>query len=98
MKVQKKIKARPARCSMPDCPDPAAYKIAAPWRGGGFSELKEYALACPDHVAPTLAEARRRSVAYHHQLVEGEDVGAIGVYRLDDGRRDSHLERLLLRI
>lgn len=96
--MKKVKKKRPALCSMPDCPDPAAYKIAAPWRGGGFSELKEYALSCPDHVAPTLAEARRRSRAYQYQLVEGEEVGEIGVYRLDDGRRDSQLERLKLRL
>src|SRR4051794_22113251 len=37
------------RCSKPKCGKPAAYKIAAPWSYGQFSELKSYGLACSEH-------------------------------------------------
>lgn len=34
------------RCSMPGCGEPAAYKIAAPWRDGHHNALKTYEFAC----------------------------------------------------
>src|SRR5436190_10789493 len=33
-------------CSAPNCRNPAAYKVAAPWSNGTQRELKNYGLAC----------------------------------------------------
>ena len=40
------------RCSLSNCHEPAAYKIAAQWSNGSFTELKSYGYACSDHLGP----------------------------------------------
>jgi hypothetical protein len=77
---------------MPECERTAAYKIAAPWSTGSFAELKCYGLACADHVADSLSEARRRAGRIHH--APDETVGEIGVYGFQRGKHDKQLERL----
>jgi len=80
------------RCSKSKCGKPAAYKIAAPWSYGQFSELKSYGLACSEHFGDTYREAQGRSKEHH---ASGEEaVGEISVYRYEKGKLDKHLERL----
>jgi hypothetical protein len=79
-------------CSANGCGKPAVFKVAAPWSSGASHELKNYGLACDDHRDSLLARAQlhRQGVA----LAEGENLGAVGLYRLEPGRRDVELNRL----
>jgi hypothetical protein len=79
------------RCSAPDCTEPAAYKIAAPWSDGRFSELKTYGFSCDDHVREVLRSAETRWLDY--EPVSGEKVREIGIYRYEPGKPDSQLKR-----
>lgn len=80
-------------CSMPRCREPALYKVAAPWRGGGFSELKTYGFACPQHLGATFRAAEERRARY--RPAAGESVGAIAIYRYEPGRRNAwQLQRI----
>ena len=63
------------RCSMPDCAEPAAYKIAATWGDGRFTELKTYGHACADHLGTVFRAAGERRGAL---AAEGRR-GAVGV-------------------
>jgi hypothetical protein len=80
------------RCSAANCDRPAVYKIAAPWSNGTSHELKNYGLACEAHRDSQLARAHlhRKDLP----LAEGETLGAVGVYKLEPGRRDAALTRL----
>lgn len=80
------------KCSAPQCNQPAAYKVAAPWSNGTSHELKNYGLACEEHRDSQLARAQlhREGLA----LAEGETVGSVGLYKLEPGRRDATLQRL----
>ena len=49
------------RCSMPDCNEPATYKIAAPWSVGSFFELKTYAHSCADHLRAAFRDSEHAS-------------------------------------
>lgn len=69
------------RCSMPDCLGEATSKIAAPWRGGHFSEPKTYAYACPDHAERAMDYAERRPKPAH--LSPGESVGDLAAYPIE---------------
>lgn len=84
--------ATTVNCSHADCTEPAAYKIAAPWSDGRFSELKTYGLACSDHLGAIFRAAEARRQAY--QPAPGESVEEIGIYRYEQGRRDRQLQRL----
>jgi hypothetical protein len=78
-------------CNAPQCGKPARYKIAAAWSDGTSHELKNYGLACDDHAASELERARR-----HHEglrLADGETVGPVEIYLLQDGCRDTELAR-----
>lgn len=80
------------RCSATHCDQPAVYKVAAPWSNGTSHELKNYGLACEDH-----RDSQRARAQIHRQglaLAEGETLGAVGLYRLDVGKRDAELTRL----
>ena len=50
-------------CSSPGCAEPAAYKIAARWRDGTYSELKTYGFACSDHLGKVFQDAEERQIA-----------------------------------
>ena len=80
------------RCSMPDCREPATYKIAAPWSVGSFFELKTYAHACADHIRAAFRDSEQRQQAY--KPVPGETIEEIGIYRYEQGKRDRQLRRL----
>lgn len=80
------------RCSMPDCREPATYKIAATWSDGAFSELKTYGHACADHLGPVFREAEDRHESY--RPAPGETIEEIGIYRYEQGKRDRLLQRL----
>jgi hypothetical protein len=80
------------RCSVQGCDRPAVFKVAAPWSNGTSHELKNYGLACESHRDSQLARAQ-----LHRQglpLAEGETLGAVGLYRLEPGKRDAELTRL----
>lgn len=80
------------RCSLPDCHEPAAYKIAAPWSDGSFSELKTYGFACSDHLGPVFREAESRRQDY--KPTPAETIEELGIYRFEQGKRDRQLQRL----
>jgi hypothetical protein len=80
------------RCSAQYCDQPATLKVAAPWSNGRSHELKNYGLACEAHRDSMLVRAQ-----LHRQgltLADGETLGAVGLYRLEDGHRDVELTRL----
>jgi hypothetical protein len=79
-------------CSAPTCDRPAVYKIAAAWSDGTSKELKTYGLACEAHRDSQLNAARCHLGAL--KLSDGESVGAVGVYILRRGNRDTELVRL----
>jgi hypothetical protein len=79
-------------CSAPHCGQPAEFKVAAPWSSGTSHELKNYGLACAAHRDSQFALAKIRRDGL--KLAPGETLGAVGLYRLDSGRRDTALERL----
>ena len=80
------------RCSLSRCAEPAAYKIAAQWSDGSFSELKSYGFACSDHLGPVFREAEDRREDY--QVGPGESLEEIAIYKYEQGRRDRQLQRL----
>ena len=80
------------RCTMTGCGQPASYKIAAPWSDGGFTELKTYGHACPDHLGTVFRESEQRREAY--VPLPSETVEEIGIYRYEQGKRDRQLQRL----
>src|SRR5947208_9392670 len=86
------VYTRDILCDTPECERTAAYKIAAPWSTGSFSELKCYSLSCADHVGDALRDARRRADKITHS--SEESVGEIGVYAYERGKHDRQLERV----
>ena len=80
------------RCSSPGCIEEAAYKLAAPWSDGRFSELKTYGLACPDHLGDVFRASESRRQA--HQPAPGEVLDEVGIFKLERGKRDRQLQRL----
>jgi hypothetical protein len=80
------------RCSLPGCTEPAAYKIAALWSDGSFSELKSYGFACSDHLGPVFRDAEQRREDYEPR--PGETLEEIAIYKFEQGRRDRQLQRL----
>ncbi len=79
-------------CTHPGCQEAAAYKIAAPWSDGRFSELKTYGLSCPEHLGAVFRAAEERRQAY--QPAPGETIEEIGIYKFEPGKRDRQLQRL----
>jgi hypothetical protein len=79
-------------CSLPDCREPACYKIAAPWSDGTFSELKTFGFACASHLGAVFrgAEARRKE----YPAAPGETVEELAIFRYEPGKRDRQLQRL----
>jgi hypothetical protein len=81
------------RCTNRGCSNPAHYKIAARWSDGVTSELKTYALSCTGCIPESLKDSRRRQSGC--RLAAGESLDRPGVYKLEAGKRDNELERLL---
>jgi hypothetical protein len=80
------------RCSLPDCREPAAYKIAAQWSDGKTSELKTYGFACSTHLGPVFRDAEARREDY--RPCPGETLEEIAIYKFEQGKRDRQLQRL----
>ena len=76
-------------CGIPDCPEAARFKIAAPWSDGTSRELKNYGVSCERHIEDLLARARKHRLSL--RLAEGETVGEVSVYPLVHGQRDRDL-------
>jgi hypothetical protein len=77
---------------MPECEEPAVYKIAAPWSDGRFSELKTYGHACAEHLGAIFRAAEERRATY--KPAPGESVEEMGIYRSHNGWSGKQLERL----
>jgi hypothetical protein len=80
------------RCGWPGCKERAAYKIAAQWSDGSFSELKSFGFACSDHLGPTFRQAESRHEDYKPS--PGETIEEIAIYKFEQGKRDRQLQRL----
>jgi hypothetical protein len=80
-------------CYGAGCPHPAVYKVAARWSDGVTEELKTYGLFC----AQCLPEWFRRSLAKQQacRRASNEILEPPGIYRLQRGRHDAELERLV---
>ena len=78
-------------CSAPECPQPAAFKIAARWNDGMTHELKTYSLACQDCLETLFASALVKWAAC--LLAPGEALEPPGIYELHRGGRDKTLKR-----
>jgi hypothetical protein len=72
---------------------PAEYKIAAEWLGGGSRELKTFGFADDECLTRVFQSAAFRAAQL--RLSEGEELGRVGIYRLDSTRHDYELERLV---
>ena len=79
-------------CGIPGCGQPAIYKVAAPWSGGRFAELKTYGFACDAHLGVTFRSAEERRSRY--RAAADEALGAIAIYRCEPGRPGWQLQRL----
>jgi hypothetical protein len=86
------MSSKSVRCDIEGCAEAAVYKIAAPWSDGIFTELKTFGFACPDHIGAVFrgSEDRRK----HYVPRPGENVGEIGIYKYEPGKRDKQLQRL----
>lgn len=82
---------REVTCGAADCENAAAYKVAAPWKTGTFSEFKSYGLACGEHIARAFSDAQQRAKA--HPFSPEEWVGEIGIYAFERGKHDRELKR-----
>jgi hypothetical protein len=69
---------------------PAKYKIAAAWTGGDYSELKTYGFADDECVVDVFKAALDRLTKFRSS--EGETVGELHIYLLDNKRSDAALE------
>lgn len=72
---------------------PAKYKIAAEWSGGGYTELKTFGFADDDCLERVFRAAQERVAKIKPE--EGENLGALRIYVLDTKRHDYELERAL---
>lgn len=80
------------RCQFPGCDRPAIYKVAADWKFGKFSELRNYGTCCEDHRADMLRHAHESQARL--KPAPGESFGAVGLYQLLPGFSDAELTRL----
>jgi hypothetical protein len=70
----------------------AVYKIAARWSDGVISELKTYALTCPQCLKDWFGRSRQKQAVC--RLTTGEVLEPPGIYHLERGQRDQKLQRL----
>lgn len=82
----------PLYCYKKGCGKLAVYKIASRWSDGITSELKTYALSCPECLADWFYQSLRKQKA--GRLVAGEKLEPPGIFNLARGQRDQQLERL----
>ena len=86
------LRSYPILCYHPGCGRPAIYKIASRWSDGVTQELKTYALSCEACLAEQFHASRQKQAACRR--ASGETLEPPGIYRLERGQRDHHLERL----
>ncbi|MCS6850894.1 MAG: hypothetical protein NZ700_06960 [Gemmataceae bacterium] len=82
----------PVLCTTPACGRPAVYKVAARWSDGITSELKTYALSCPDCLSAWFHHSRHEQARCRR--APGEILEPPGIYLLIRGERDRGLPRL----
>jgi hypothetical protein len=80
------------KCSHPSCNQPALFKVGAIWSDGTSRELKNYGLTCETHRRSQLERARQNRDGL--RLAEGETVGAVALFVLEPGRRDTELAQI----
>jgi hypothetical protein len=74
-------------CSTPGCIDPPRYKIGAAWSDGPLRELKNYGLACENHLQALLDRARTQ---YERVAMrDDEQVGPVQVFELPQPQPDT---------
>jgi hypothetical protein len=83
------MESKEVPCSVPECRNAAAYKIAAPWSDGRSEELTTYELACVDHFALAFREAERRKLEYPPSSTD--KLGEVGIYRCQPDRPSTPL-------
>ena len=83
----------PLRCYQPGCPHPAVYKVAARWSDGVIAELKTYGLTCGACLPAWFRRSRQRHATCRRAA--HETLEAPGIYRLERGRRDVEIPRLV---
>jgi hypothetical protein len=83
----------PIYCYTPGCGQLAVYKIAARWSDGLTHELKTYSLCCAQCLPAAFQRSRQKQASC--RLAPGETLEPPGIYRLERGRRDQELERLV---
>lgn len=81
----------PIRCYSQSCEELAVYKIAARWSDGITSELKTYALTCPNCLAEWFHHSRAKQATC--QLAPHETLELPGIYEIHRGQRDRELIR-----
>ena len=80
------------RCSDEDRRDrEAKYKIAAEWKGGGYSELKTFGFADDECIERVFHAAQDR--ASKIRLSDEEEIGEMQIYIIDQTRHDYELEK-----
>jgi hypothetical protein len=81
----------PVLCYTKGCGKLAHYKIAARWSDGVTSELKTYALSCPECLAQWFRSSKSKQAACRRAPRETLEVP--GIYDLERGKRDRTLHR-----
>ena len=76
---------------MPGCGEPAAFKVAAPWKDELYSGLKTYGFSCEDHLPAIFEDAEARWLDY--DASPEETVEELGVFRFEPGKGDRNLQR-----
>ena len=84
--------AYPIFCYSKGCDQLAEYKIAARWSDGITEELKTYALSCPACLSHWFLLSREKQARCRR--APREVLEPPGIYHLERGRRDQHLQRL----
>lgn len=80
-------------CTALHCKNRAEYKIAARWSDGITAELKTYGLVCATCLPQAFRDSLRKQAACRR--APKEILERPGIYRLEPGKGDLELERLL---
>lgn len=83
----------PIYCYTRECRNKATFKIAAQWSDGLRRELKTYSLCCEACLPDWFQRTRAKQPSC--RLAPGETLEPAGIYRLQSGRRDVGLDRLI---
>ena len=84
--------AYPIYCYTKGSKNLATHKIAARWSDGKAADLKTYGLCCEACLPTWFRQSRERQQAGH--LAPGETLEPCGIFGLQRGSRDQHLNRM----